>query len=166
MELLTAIDTRSSAARLREPGPSVTQLSRIIAAAERAPDHGRLKPWNFLILAGELREKFATAAALAKRAKLPHLDDAQMAADRQKILRSPCVVVIACTLRQQPKIPDIEQIVAVAAAAQNFFLAAHDLGFGVMWKTGHAAYDANVKACLNLSPKDHIIAIMHLGTRE
>jgi nitroreductase len=53
----------------------------------------------------------------------------------------------------------------VGAAAQNLFLAAHDLGYGVMWKTGAAAYDPAVKATVGLRPDDHIVAIMHLGAR-
>jgi hypothetical protein len=34
-----------------------------------------------------------------------------------------------------------------------------------MWKTGAAAYDPAVKATLGLRAEDHIIGIMHLGTR-
>jgi nitroreductase len=45
------------------------------------------------------------------------------------------------------------------------FLTEHALGLGVMWKTGPAAYDAGVKAALGLKPDDHIVAILHLGTR-
>jgi hypothetical protein len=34
-----------------------------------------------------------------------------------------------------------------------------------MWKTGLAAYDAGVKKAVGLQADDHIVAIMHLGTR-
>jgi hypothetical protein len=34
-----------------------------------------------------------------------------------------------------------------------------------MWKTGAAAYDRHVKAALGLAADDHIVAILHLGTR-
>lgn len=166
MELLVAIDTRSSAPRLLEPGPTSAHLQRLFAAAQRAPDHGRLKPWRFILLENELRQKFAQAAAQARHLQVPTLSPEQLEGDRQKIIRSPCIVVIACTVRRdQVKVPEIEQVIAVGAAAQNFVLAAHDLGYGAMWKTGPAAYDAGVKACLDLDPQDHIIAIMHLGAR-
>ena len=79
---------------------------------------------------------------------------------------SPTIVVVGCTVRrEQTKIPEIEQVIAAAAAAENLFLAAHDLGYGVMWKTGAAAYDAGVKAAIGLNTLDHIVGIMHLGTR-
>jgi nitroreductase len=166
MELFDAIDTRSSAGRLMPPGPSSEEMDRLLQAADRAPDHGRLKPWRFIVLCGADRESFAKAAAEAKRTRLPALTEEQVAMDREKILRSPTLVVAACVVdRAGTKVPEIEQIIAVGAAVENLFLAAHGLGFGVMWKTGAAAYDPTVKAVLGLQPSDHIVAILHLGTR-
>jgi nitroreductase len=165
MDLFTAIDTRSSAARLTQPGPTPEQLSRILDAAGHAPDHGRLRPWQFVLLDESSRQTFATAAAEAKRRRTSAMTEEQFAAEREKFLRSPTIVVVGCALRENPKVPEIEQVVATGAAAQNLFLAAHDLGFGVMWKTGAAAYDPDVKAVIGLKPTDHIVGIMHLGTR-
>jgi len=166
MELFAAIDSRSSSGRLTDPGPSPDQLERLLHAAARAPDHGRIKPWRFIVLENAVREAFTAAAALAKRVRLPDMTEEQLAAEREKMSRSPAIVVVGCAVnREQTKIPEIEQVVAVGAAAQNLFLAAHDLGFGVMWKTGAAAYDAAVKATVGLRPDDHIVAIIHLGTR-
>ncbi len=166
MELFAAIDTRSSAGRLTDPGPSAEQLGRLLHAAARAPDHGRIKPWRLIVLKDAVREAFTAAAALAKRARLPDMTAEQLAGERDKMNRSPAIVVIGCAVnRGQSKVPEIEQVVAAGAAAQNLFLAAHDLGYGVMWKTGAAAYDPAVKSTLGLKPDDHIVAIMHLGTR-
>jgi nitroreductase len=165
MDLIEALDTRSSAARLSAPGPTPAHLETILNAAARAPDHGRLKPWHLIVLEGAARERFAAAAAQAKRRRTPALTDEQVMADRDKMLRSPTLIVVGCSVREHPKVPEIEQIVAAGAAAENLFLAAHGLGYGVMWKTGPAAYDADVKATLGLEPSDHIVGIMHVGTR-
>ena len=166
MELLTAIESRSSAARLVEPGPTPEDLARIIGAAGRAPDHGRLKPWRLVVLDQAIKEPFAMAAAQAKRARLPSMSDEQFASERQRILRSPTIVIVGCAVREHPKVHNIEQgRCGGRRGAKNLFLAAHDLGYGVMWKTGAAAYDPDVKAVVGLQPQDHIVAIMHLGTR-
>jgi nitroreductase len=166
MELLAAIDTRSSAARLVEPGPTAEHLARMIEAAGRAPDHGRLKPWRFIVLEQESRERFAQAAAEARRLRMPQLTAEQLEAERDKIRRSPAIVVVGCAVRLDlPKVPEVEQVIAVGAAVQNLCLAAHDLGYGAMWKTGPAAYDPGVKAAVGLQAHDHIVAIVHLGTR-
>jgi nitroreductase len=148
-----------------QPGPSSQDLDRILDAARRAPDHGRLKPWHLVVLDEVSKPRFAAAAAEAKRSRLPSLTEEQLALERAKIMRSPTIVVVGCAVRENPKIPEIEQVSAVAAAAENLFLAAHGLGYGVMWKTGPAAYDPGVKALVGLRPNDHIIAIIHLGTR-
>jgi len=166
MDLFAAIDTRSSAGRLSAPGPSAAELDRLLQAAGRAPDHGRIKPWRFSVQDGAAREPFAQAAAAAKRARIPAMTEEQMAAEREKIKRSPSIVVVGCVVdRANTKVPEIEQVVAVGAAVENLFLAAHALGYGVMWKTGAAAYDTAVKALVGLQPHDHIVAILHLGTR-
>lgn len=166
MELFASINSRESAAKLKKPGPTPGHLAAILEAAARAPDHGRLRPWRFIEVNMELRQAFATAAAAAKRARLPNMSDEQFAAERDKLKDSPTIVVVACVVRRdQTKIPEIEQVVATAAAVENLFLAAHDLGYGVMWKTGAAAYDPGVKSALGLRIDDHIVGIMHLGTR-
>jgi nitroreductase len=166
MELFDAIDSRASAARLTEPGPTPLHLERLMQAAGHAPDHGRLKPWRFIPVNGAAREPFAIAAANAKRLRVPTLTDEQVQLERQKIMRSPCILVVGCAvIKDNPKVPEIEQVVATGAAAQNLFLAAHALGYGVMWKTGAAAYDPQVKAALGLTVDDHIVAILHLGSK-
>jgi len=165
MDLLTAIDTRSSAGRVGAPGPTPQHLERMLEAARHAPDHGRMRPWHLVVLDEPARQQFAAAAAAAKRRRTPALTDEQVQAEREKMLRSPAIVVVGCTVRENPKVPEIEQVIAAGAAAQNLFLAAHGLGYGVMWKTGAAAYDRDVKAVVGLREQDHIVAIMHVGTR-
>jgi nitroreductase len=151
---------------LAAPGPDPQQLERILAAAARAPDHGRLKPWRLIVLDEAHRHRFADAVVAARASRLPEPTPEQLSVERDKVWRSPTVVVVGCAVqRDHPKVPEVEQLLAVGAAAQNLFLAAHDLGFGVMWKTGPAAYDAGVKATVGLQPHDHIVGIMHLGTR-
>jgi len=167
MELLDAIMTRASAGRLAEPGPTAEDLARIVDAANRAPDHGRLKPWRLIVLQGASREKFTEAVVEARRNRAPAPNDEQLRVEREKISRSPLLLVIACVpQRGHPKVPEVEQLVAAGAAAENAFLAAHAQGYGVMWKTGPAAYEPGVKAALGLAPEDHIVAIMHFGTRS
>jgi nitroreductase len=166
MELFEALITRSSAASLTAPGPTPDELARMLDAAGHAPDHGRLKPWRLIVLSETMRHAFADAAVAARRARPPVPTDDQLRIVRDKIWRAPTVVVVGCAIdKNNTKIPEVEQVIAAGAAAQNLMLAAHGLGYGVMWKTGPAAYDTGVKAALGLKATDHIVAVMHLGTR-
>jgi len=163
MDLLEGIRSRASALKLGEPGPSPEHLEEILRAGLRAPDHGRLKPWRFVVLEGQTKSRLADAMAEMLRRKQPQATQAQLDAERAKTARAPTIVVVAARITKG-KIPEIEQVCSVAAGVQNMFLAAHALGYGAMWKTGAAAYDPEVKKALGLLPDDHIVAMLYLGT--
>lgn len=163
MELLEGIQSRTSPLKLAAPAPSAAQLEQIVRAGTRAPDHGRLRPWRFTVFEGEAREKLGNAMADCLRSRVPNSPQEHLDAERGKAMRAPVVIVVGAKI-SKGKIPEIEQVGAVAAAAQNMLLAAHALGYGAMWKTGAAAYDPNVKALCGLAPEDHIVAIVYLGT--
>ena len=165
MELFAAIASRSTAKSLTGPGPTAEQIARMLEAADRAPDHGRLKPWRFIEVIGAAREVFANAVAQSRRDQNPSYTDEQMELECEKIRRSPSILVAGCVVRRDlPKVPEIEQVIAASAAVENLLLAATELGVGAMWKTGPAAYSARVKLAVGLAAEDHIVAILHLGT--
>lgn len=164
MDLLQGIESRTSALKLSEPAPTREHLEEIIRAGTRAPDHGRLRPWRFVVLqSADARKQLGDALADMLRAKTPNATPEQLDAERSKPLRAPTIIVVAARITKG-KIPEIEQIVAVGAAVQNMFLAANALGYGAMWKTGAGAYNADVKRSLGLMPEDHIVALLYLGT--
>ncbi len=164
MDVRTALLTRCSPPKLVEPAPDDAQLEAMFTAAVRAPDHGRLAPWRFLVLRGAAREILADAMAADLRAKRPEAPAEEIAAARGKPLRSPLLVVAYAAVREHPKVPAIEQITATAAAVQNLWLQAHAMGFGMLWKTGAAAYSPRVKTALGVAAGDTIVGILHLGT--
>lgn len=163
MELLDGIQSRASALKLAAPGPTSEHLKQILRAGMRAPDHGRLKPWRFVVLEGDARQILGAAMAESLRRKAPQCTEAQLDGERNKVQRAPTIVIAAARI-SKGKIPEIEQICSVAAGVQNMLLAAHALGYGAMWKTGAPAYDAETKAALGLLAEDHIVGMVYLGT--
>ena len=164
MDTLQAINTRVTAARLGEPAPSAEHLDQLLAAAARAPDHGRLAPWQFIIIEGAARERFGAVLAEAKRRQTADATDAMLDSERAKALRAPMIVVAATRIVPGHKVPEIEQVLAAGAAVENLLLAAQALGYGSMWKTGGPAYDPEVKRALGIDSRDHIIGFVYLGT--
>ena len=150
MDALDAILNRSSAAKLVEPGPTGQQLDTILTAGQSAPDHGRLQPWRFVIIEGDARNVLANTMAGLRLAKFPDSPQEALAQERAKAFRAPTIIAIAAAVTEG-KIPAIEQVMAVAAATQNMFLAAFAMGLGAMWKTGGAAYDESFKVALGLA---------------
>jgi nitroreductase len=163
MDAYEALVTRVSPKELGEPAPDDATLRKIVAAALRAPDHGRLRPWRFIAIRGEGRKRLGDVLAAALNRRDPNAG-AGLERERQKPLRAPLVLVAAAHIVPSPKIPAVEQVLAVGAAAQNVLLACHALGYGAVWKTGAAAYDANVKEALGLEAADEIAGFLYIGT--
>lgn len=167
MDALDAILTRRTVPpfKMGPPGPDEAALQRILAAAAAAPDHGMLRPWRFLVVRGAGRERLGQLFAEFVRRVSPNASAEEVEKQRTAPTRAPLIVVVAARLQPaHPKIPEIEQVAAVAAAAQNMLLAAHALGFAAKWATGKQAYDATVKAGLGLGADDRIIGFLYLGS--
>lgn len=165
MDALELLLGRESALRLEPPGPTPDELDVILGSAVRAPDHGRLRPWRFVIVPEERRERLGEVMAEAMRRREPGASVDVLQRERDKAMRAPLIVVVAARIQKGHKIPEVEQLCSAAAAAQNIMLAAHAQGYGSMWKTGAAAYDAGVKQALGLAADDEIVAFVYLGTR-
>jgi nitroreductase len=164
MDAVKLLLERASAVKLQEPGPTQEELDTILRGALRAPDHGRLRPWHFIVISGEARERFGMLLADSLKARAPDATREMLEREQQKALRAPVILVVAARLKPSEKIPEVEQIVSAGAAAEHIMLAAQALGYGAMWRTGEPAYDAQVKEGLRLQPRDAIIGIIYIGT--
>ncbi len=162
-EVLESIMSRVSAVTLKDPGPTNEDLRLILKAATRAPDHGKLQPWRFVVIEGTARERFGDVTASALKARRPDITAIELQREREKIFRAPTTVAVIAKIIEG-KIMPVEQLLAVAAATQNMILAAHALGYGTMWKTGDAAYDATVKEFLGFEAADAVVGFIYLGT--
>lgn len=166
MDSVDLLLTRRSARALLDLEPSEGQLERILQAAMAAPDHGRLRPWRFIIVRGEARSRFGDLLADALRKSQPEVKPEALRREREKAFRAPLIIVVAARPHtSNKKIPEIEQVLSAGAAAQNIMLAAHGIGLGAMWKTGAAAYDESVKASLGLKATDQIVGFLYIGTQ-
>jgi nitroreductase len=146
MDALQALLSRVSPARLAPDEPDPLMIEQILAAGLRAADHGRLRPWKFLVVRGEARHRLGELLADGLKLRNPEAGAELLEAERSKPLRAPVIVIVMAMIRDHPSIPDIEQIVSAGGAAQNLLVASHALGLGGFWRTGAAAYDPLIKA--------------------
>jgi nitroreductase len=167
MNVFETIKSRRSIGKMTEQRPTRQQIERILEAATHAPNHHKVEPWKFFVLAGSAREELGAimAEALAERLGETFIGNTQalLNKERNKLLRSPVVIVVAAEPPRQPKVLEIENIEATAAAVQNMLLTAEEMGLACMWRTGDAAYDLHIKQWLGFAPEDHIVAFVYLG---
>jgi nitroreductase len=166
MDVLEAIRTRRSIGAVSQELPPREVIEKILEAATWAPNHRLTEPWRFTVLAGSAREAFGEVMAQSKVARLvveglPRQADFDRA--KAKALRAPVIIVLAVEPQVGPKVVELEEITAGAAAIQNMLLAAHALGLGAIWRTGDACYSAQVKAFLSLEETAHLLGFVYLG---
>lgn len=163
MDAIEALTTRSSAKAFGDMVPTRDHIDTILRAAVRAPDHGRLRPWRFMLIEGEQRARFGDMLAASALRRTPALSAGDLQRERDKARRAPLIILVACRAVPGTKVPVIEQILAVGAAAQNILLGLHNFGYAAAWKTGDAAYDPEVKKALGLNADDHIVGFIYAG---
>jgi nitroreductase len=165
MDAVEALVTRRSPPALSEPGPNAGQLDSMLNSGLNAPDHGKLRPWKFLVIRGDARKRFGDLLADSLKRREPMADAISLDRERAKALRAPVLIVVAAVVMENHKIPVIEQVTSAAAATQNILVAAHAMGFGGFWRTGAPAYDDQLKAGLGLKPKDTVVGILYIGNK-
>src|SRR5260370_14898272 len=132
MSVFEIIKRRRSIGKMNGQRPAREQLERLSEAATHAPNHYKVQPWKFIVLAGKAREKLGAvmAESLAGRLEETTSDKAQavLNKERTKLLRSPVVIVGVAEPPQPPKVLEVEDIKATAAAVPNMLLAADEPG--------------------------------------
>lgn len=148
---------------LTAPAPDRDQILRLLTLAARAPDHGKLEPWRFVVL---------ERAALDRLAPLLH--DAVLAAGQDEAaadkaasaMSSPVIVAVLSAPVASAKIPAWEQILSAGAVCLGLVNAALASGWGAAWLTGFAATDdAFARAHLGLRDGERVAGLVHIGSR-
>ena len=141
------------------------QISEILSNARWAPTHGMTEPWHFVVFQEEATKSLGEFMANAYKDKTSEEDFLQIKYD--KFVNRPqlsSVIIAVCMKRQESeKIPEIEEIEAVACAVQNMHLTATAYGLGGYWSSGEIAYSDEMKVYLNLKDKDKCLGLFYVG---
>jgi nitroreductase len=146
------------------PGPDAAQLRRILEAAMRVPDHGKLAPWRFVVIESDRRTAFADLLKDAYRAEKPEAGRLELESMEQFARQAPALVAVLSTPVENSKIPAWEQQLSAGAACMNLLVASHAAGFVGSWLTGWPAYNTEVLASLGGAPQDRIAGFLFLGS--
>jgi nitroreductase len=136
MDALDLLLNRRSASRLTAPAPSGKVLQNIINAGMRAPDHGALQPWRFVIVENDGLTRFSHL--LKSAAEKDGLDEKAI---EKATLAAGCAV----------------HAMQMAALAQ---------GFNGIWRTGPWTEHAAVRHAFGCAENDQIVGFLYLGTPQ
>ncbi|UMM63721.1 nitroreductase family protein [Aristophania vespae] len=156
--------SRMSTDSLQEPAPNGEMLELILATALRAPDHGKLRPWRYIIVEGEARIAFAQEVIAALKRKVPDLPEEKTNKIISRFSAAPALIALGIHLRPNHKIPELEQIMTSAAGAMNILNGLHAQGFGGLWVSGAYCDEPELMHKLGLSSTDQLAGILLVGT--
>lgn len=148
---------------LTTPVPSRADLTPILTAALRTPDHGKMEPWRLIVL---------EQPALARLGDLARTRAAALALPEDKAQKGPmqfdtshlCVAVIEVQ-KDSDKVPAIEQTYSAGAVCLAVLNAALASGWGANWLTGWPSHDRGfVEQGLGLSAQERVAGFIHIGT--
>lgn len=166
MDTIDVLTSRQSigADLLTEPGPGPQDLEKILSAAIRVPDHGRLFPWRIQVLDKDAQKRLAEVYVARYRALHPDARDNQVEHERKRPQRAPLLLVVSNRIDPMHKIPVLEQTLSGGALCMNILNAAHALGYCANWVTGWPAFDDEVKRSLGVPLASQIIGFVHIGS--
>jgi nitroreductase len=154
------------ALQLREPGPSQQQIDAAIDAALRAPDHGGLKPWRFVLIHGSARVRLSELFVRRLQQREPATPPGKVEKARTMPLTAPLVIAVGAHLRQDHKVPEVEQLLATGAGVMNLLNAFHTQGYGAIWLTGGNAYDPQIAAALGFDAQERCLGFVYVGSKS
>jgi nitroreductase len=166
MDVFDAIHNRHSIKKVKPDAVPHEAIEKLLDAAVQAPNHYKVRPWRFVVLTGESRHRLGDVMSASLRERHPEFPQEAFDKAHNTPLQAPVVIAVGVDKPTEPKVLEIENICAVAAATENLLLAAHALGLGAKWRTGEWARDAKVKEFMGFESDQPIIGFIYVGYPE
>lgn len=148
------------------PGKPVDKkiIAQILTNATWAPNHGQAEPWHFTVFSGEGIKKFARFQSEWYRSGA---EEAFNQSKYEKLQNNPLlashIISIGMKRTLTRRIPEIEDIEAVACAVQNIYLSVSAYGLGGYWTTGGVTYEEEAKSFFGLNKEDKLLGFFYIG---
>lgn len=142
-------------------------LAAILENANWAPSHQQTEPWRFVIFQGDGRQQLFEQFEAAYRSKVPteQQDDKKVAKIQARMQQTHTIVGIVLHRDPQQRVPEWEEIAAVAMAVQNFWLSLAQHGLGGFWSSPSVMTDSYA-AFPWLAANERCLGLFYLGYHE
>jgi hypothetical protein len=130
---------------LAPPAPTATQWRRAAELALRAPDHGGLRPFRFVIVDDSQRPALSELFARDATRRGHAAEEVDKA--RSRAFNGPGLAALVGRVHEGViDVPVHEQWLCIGAALMNFLNALHLMGFGAKALSGASVSDPNIRS--------------------
>lgn len=140
-------------------------LQDLLAAAHMAPNHKHTEPWRFRVYRGDARAALGDALAEAYTQVTPPDAFKQKKVDKLRTVPRIAAATISIGMARDPeaRVPEVEEIEAVACAVQNMHLLATAHGLGAKWSSPAFLYAGVMNSFFELGPDDRALGLFYVG---
>lgn len=140
----------------------VEVIKQILESANYAPSHKLTEPWRFIVFRNEGKIKLGKELARLYKETTPAHQFLQKKYDSitEKAEQASCILTLNVQLHAD-KIPEWEELAALACAVQNMALTAEALNVGAYWSSPDMI--ADLKEYLNLGEQEKCFGLFYMG---
>jgi nitroreductase len=144
------------------PAPTEEQMWLALCAALRAPDHEKLVPYRFVLIADEARPSLG--GLFADFARRCGKSDEEIDVERERAMRGPLLLAFVTRIENDhQRVTAHEQWLAAGGALSNFLTALHLMGFAAKMLSGRKAADPAIQAAF-CEPGEALVGWIAAGT--
>lgn len=140
----------------------VAVIREILESANYAPTHKITEPWRFTVFRNDGKIKLGNELARLYKIGIPAHQFLQKKYDSiiEKATQASCIIALNAKLNAD-KVPEWEELAALACAVQNMALTAETLKVGAYWSS--PGMIADLKEYLNLDETEKCFGLFYMG---
>ncbi len=141
-------------------------IEEVLENANWAPTHRHTEPWRFKVLVGAALERFGDYLSTYYKANTPEeaFSEVKFKKMQENPRMSACAIAICMQRDPQERVPEWEEVAAVACAVENMWLTCTAHGIGCYWSTPEAALNAN--EFLGLKEGERCLGVFYMGYHD
>lgn len=140
----------------------VDLIKQVLESANYAPTHKLTEPWRFIVFRNEGKMKLAEELASLYKSATPEHQFLQKKYDSilEKASQASCIITLNAALNPD-KLPEWEEIAALACAVQNMALTAEALNIGAYWSSPGTI--TALRPFLELGEQEKCFGLFYMG---
>lgn len=134
MSILESLKTRRAIRNYEPTEIEDEKIAALLEAATYAPNDRLREPWHFYVIRGEAKERYKEVALEYLQERFP--TKPHLVAESVKVLENtPLVIIVTSEIIPNDPASSVDNEYAVCCAIHSMWLAAKELGLGMVWRT-------------------------------
>lgn len=139
------------------------EIWKVLEMANWAPNHRNTEPWRFIVHRGVAKTRLGTYLQSYYKLHTSEENFSPSKYDKTKIKaeKSACILAIILHTDKLNRVPQWEELAAVACAVQNMWLMCTSMNIGSYWSSPKAAVEGD--EFFNLGENEQCLGLFYMG---